>query len=299
MRPLLRIFPLAAVAAAAACAAPPGVAVSDAQEARRLVMIAGRPSHPAGMHEHNAGVALLARCLRAVPGLQVATHYGGWPADPAALEGADAVLMYSDGGSRHMALQGDNLQALERLTARGAGLAALHYATEVPADSGGAQWKRWLGGHYETNYSVNPIWEAEYQALPEHPITRGVRPFSTRDEWYFSIRFRDAMQGVTPILQARPSDDVRDGPYVSPRGPYPHIMAANGQVETMAWAVERPDGGRGFGYTGGHYHENWGNESARKLVLNALLWISRVEVPENGVSCAVTPDDLRQNLDPK
>jgi hypothetical protein len=46
---------------------------------------------------------------------------------------------------------------------------------------------------------------------------------------------------------AEPSDDVRDGPYVHPKGPYEHIEAAAGRPETMMWTFERADGGRGFG----------------------------------------------------
>ena len=67
----------------------------------------------------------------------------------------------------------------------------------------------------------------------------------------------------------------------------------------LAWAVERPDGGRGFGFTGAHFHKNWGNENFRKIVLNALLWTAHAEVPANGVECAVTEENLKKNLDPK
>ena len=67
----------------------------------------------------------------------------------------------------------------------------------------------------------------------------------------------------------------------------------------MAWAVERPDGGRGFGFTGAHFHKNFGDDNFRKLVLNTLLWLAKAEVPAGGVPSAVTPDDLKQNLDPK
>ena len=84
---------------------------------------------------------------------------------------------------------------------------------------------------------------------------------------------------MTPILTATPSDEVRKGPYVSPRGPYEHIVAASGQVETMMWVMERPDGGRSFGFTGGHTHTNWGDPNQRRVMLNALLWIAKVDVP--------------------
>ena len=86
---------------------------------------------------------------------------------------------------------------------------------------------------------------------------------------------------------------------VNPRGPYPHIQAAKGRDEIMMWAVERPDGGRGFGFTGGHFHANWGNDQQRKLICNAFLWLAKVEVPANGVESKVSEADLAANLDPK
>ena len=43
----------------------------------------------------------------------------------------------------------------------------------------------------------------------------------------------------------------------------------------------------------------WGNEDFRKVVLNAILWIAKVEVPQNGVQSQVTPDELKANLDSK
>ena len=102
-----------------------------------------------------------------------------------------------------------------------------------------------------------------------------------------------------PILVASPSDQVREGPYVYPRGPYAHIEALKGRAEAMMWCVERPDGGRGFGFTGGHYHVNWGDDNFRKTVLNALLWIAHAEVPKEGVESKLTSEELNANLDPK
>jgi hypothetical protein len=102
-----------------------------------------------------------------------------------------------------------------------------------------------------------------------------------------------------PILVAKPPDAVRNGPYVYPAGPYAHIQAAKGRAETLLWAVERPDGGRGFGFTGGHYHDNWGHDAYRKVVLNALVWLAKLEVPAAGVASHVTAEDLNVNLDPK
>jgi type 1 glutamine amidotransferase len=266
---------------------------------RKLALIAGRPSHPPGMHEFRAGSLLLEKCLAQVPGLKTTVHTNGWPSDSAALQGVDAVVIYSDGGNGHPAIQGDHLKLLTELIDRGVGFGVMHYACEIPANKGGEEFKKWIGGYYEDKFSCNPIWKPDFQTYPDHPIARGVKPFMVEDEWYFNMRFREDMKGVVGILVAKPSDKVRDGPYVWPAGPYPHIQAAKGRDELMMWAVEPASGGRGFGFTGGHFHRNWGDENFRKVILNALLWVSKVEVPAIGVASTLGPDDLKQNLDPK
>jgi hypothetical protein len=266
---------------------------------KKLVLIAGKPSHGPGDHEYNAGCALLKKCLDPVPGLRVVVCGGGWPAEVAALEDADAIALYSDGGAGHPFIAGDHLATLGRLLNKGVGLGLMHFAVEVPKDRAGAEFQQWIGGYYEDQFSCNPMWSPDYQKFADHPITRGVPPFSVRDEWYFNMRFRPELAGIAPILLAKPSDAVRDGPYVWPRGPYAHIQANKGRDEYMMWAVERPDGGRGFGWTGGHYHRNWGNEGYRKVVLNALVWLAKLDVPPGGVPSTVSEDDLKQGLDPK
>src|SRR5688572_19774112 len=46
---------------------------------KQIVLIAGRPSHPAGMHEFRAGCLLFQKALAAVPGISVQVHDMGWP----------------------------------------------------------------------------------------------------------------------------------------------------------------------------------------------------------------------------
>jgi type 1 glutamine amidotransferase len=277
---------------------------------RKLVLIAGKPSHPPRMHEFRAGSLLLQKCLADVPGLVVEVHEMGWVKDEKTFDDADAVVIYADGGGGHPALQGDHLAKLKSLIDKGVGFGCMHYGVEVPADKGGPEFKRWIGGYYEHMFSCNPIWEPKFDHLPDHPITRGVKPFQAKDEWYFNMRFENGFSAdkalaesngtkFWPILVAKPGDDVRDGPYVYPQGPYEHIKAASGRPEAMMWAVEREGGGRGFGFTGGHFHDNWGNDDFRKTVLNALVWVAKAEVPANGVESKVTKEQLDQNLDAK
>lgn len=274
-------------------------AVTTPSAPKKLVLIAGTPSHPPGMHEHNAGVQLFHQCLQGIEGLEVSYVLNGYPKDDSALDTVDAILCYSDGGKGHPLIQGDRIQRLGKLLEKGVGLFCLHFGVEVPKGPVGDTFRDWIGGCYEHEYSCNPIWKAKFDRLPDHPITRGVQPFSIQDEWYFNMRFRPEMTGVIPILSATPSDETRDGPYVYPKGPYPHIQEAKGRVEHLMWATDRPDGGRGVGFTGGHFHRNWGDNNFRKLVLNALLWIAKVDVPKDGVASTLTPEDLQKNLDPK
>jgi type 1 glutamine amidotransferase len=268
---------------------------------KKIVMIAGPPSHGPGDHEHRAGCLLLKSCLDHTPGLQVTVHTNGWPHDPAtAFEGASTVLIYSDGGGGHPFLQGDRLRLLDGLMKKGVGMVAIHYAVEPTKEKGQKEFLEWIGGCFEIHHSVNPHWMAEFKELPKHPITQGVNPFKIMDEWYFYMRFRDGMKGVTPILSAvAPESTMRreDGPHSG--NPEVRESVKRGEPQHMAWACERADGGRGFGFTGAHFHKNWGNDEFRKLVLNAILWTAKANVPAEGVQSKVTPEDLKKNLDPK
>jgi type 1 glutamine amidotransferase len=276
-----------------------GAALTVNAADKRIVLIAGGASHGPGDHEHRAGCLLFKKCLETVPGVK-AEVFAGWPKEAGALEGADAIVIYSDGGGGHPAIQGDRLKQLEAAVKKGAGVGFVHYAVEVPKEKGGKEWLEWTGGYFETDWSVNPFWTANFKTFPNHPVTRGVKPFQQNDEWYFHMRFVEGMKGVTPILSAvAPPETMKrkDGPHEG--NPAVRESVAKGELQHLMWVYDRPDGGRGFGFTGGHGHKFWGNENFRKVVLNGILWIAKVEVPANGLECAVTAEDLTQNLDNK
>ena len=289
---------------ALAASASPGLSRSShaaADKPRKLVLIAGQPSHPPMMHEFRAGTILLEKRLAEVPGLKVDRHELGWVTDEKTFDDADAVVCFSDGNGRHPLLQGEGrLDKAESLVSAGVGFGCMHFGVEVPKDTAGSQFRDWIGGCYENQWSCNPIWDATFDQFPEHPITRGMTPFTIKDEWYFNMRFRNDNVGeITPLLIATPSDKVRNGPYVWPKGPYKHIQKNKGRSETMMWSYVRENEGRGFGFTGGHKHVNWGNDNYRKAVLNGLLWIAKAKVPTNGVKSTITDKELKVNLDKK
>ncbi len=269
---------------------------------KKIVFMAGKRSHGYGAHEHRAGCLLLAKQLNKHMGdtVEASVHLAeDWPGNAEVLKDADAIVFYCNGGSgQHMAYQ--HLEGLDVKLKDGCGLACLHYAVEPGEDEKGRKlFLDWLGGYFETHHSVNPHWDAHFKKLPRHPITRGVKPFKLRDEWYFHMRFADDMKGVTPILSAHPPKKTMDRGDGRHSG-NPHVRASieRGEIQHVAWAYERPNGGRGFGFTGGHFHRNWGHDNFRRLVLNAIAWCAKVEVPKGGVSSdKLTEADLEENQD--
>ncbi len=280
-----------------------GLVAGAAAAPKKVVTIAGKPSHGPLSHEHNAGIQLLAKCLKegAADVVAPAVTLNGWPSDESIFDGADAVVIYSDGGGRHPALQGNNLEKLGRLMKTGAGFLTIHYGVEPTTAKGNKEFLDWQGGCFETHWSVNPHWTANFNKLPKHPITSGVKPFKANDEWYFHMRFRGDNKGkLIPILSdVPPKETMRRGDGAHSGNPAVRKAVAAGETQHVAWAYRRENGGRGFGFTGGHNHLNWGNDDYRKTVLNAILWVAKAKVPKDGVPSKLTEDDLYANLDPK
>lgn len=270
----------------------------SAEADKEIIFLAGKKSHGDGAHEHRAGSMLLARCLNE-SGLHVhasVVDQGAWPQRPEADGPPDAIVMYCDGYKRHIAK--DHQDEIQMWVDQGVGVACLHFAVEVEPEVLGQQFLDWIGGYFEIGWSVNPHWDATFDELPEHPITNGVQPFTIRDEWYYHMRFQFEMEGVTPILSALPSlRSLTSRSKDLHRGSNPTVMAAvkAREKQHVAWAYERPDGGRGFGFTGGHFHKNWQQDDFRKLVLNALVWTARGEVPPAGVA-SLTPTDAEMEM---
>ena len=274
-------------------------ATSEAADKAKAVFISGKPSHGRLAHEHRAGNMILAKGLNesGLPIEAVLVPHYGYPKDESILNGADTIVIFCTGHGGHVL--NPKLKQFDALMKKGIGVVMIHWATEAIKGDPGNKFLEWMGGYFEGNWSVNPHWDADFKTLPTHAITRGVKPFKINDEWYFHMRFVKDMKGVTPILSAHPPKSTmkrRDGHHSG----NPHVRAAmeRGEIQHVAWAYERPNGGRGFGFTGGHFHRNWGQDDFRKIVLNAITWVAKAEVPKDGVpSDKITEADLEENQD--
>ena len=289
----------------------PGAPLAGADESsgtRKVVLIAGKKSHgPEGnrIHDYPWSVRLLKVMLdnsNIRDRLAVEFHLDGWPEDQRTLEDADTIMIISDGRDGDLYEEAPHLKSQARVNfmalqmKRGCGFMTFHFSTFAP-DRYAAQMLDWNGGYFdwETDgkrkwYSAIRTIEADVepgspgrgesgQGAAGHPVLRGVKPFRMKEEFYYNIRFRPGDETLEPIWVV---------PALPGRKP-------DGRI--VAWARQRPGGGRGFGTTAGHFYDNWKHDSFRKMILNAIAWTARIDVPGGGVeSRFFTRDEIRGAL---
>ena len=265
---------------------------------KKVVFISGKPSHGRMKHEHRAGNMILAKRLNesGLPIEAVVLEDIGYPKDESVLEDASTIVIFCTGHGGHVL--NPKLKEFDALMKKGIGVIMIHWATEAVSGAPGDKFLEWMGGFCDLNWSVNPHWKPNFKPR-KHPIWNGVQPFSVDDEWYYHMRFVEDRTGLTPILTDVPPMETLKRPDGMRSGnPSVRKAVANGESQHVAWAYERPQGGRGFGFTGGHNHVSWQDDNYRKIMLNAILWTAGMEVPENGVD-SLSPDDaeIESNLD--
>ncbi len=263
----------------------------------KVVFLAGSRSHSNGEHEFYAGSMLLADALnKSDLNIEATVVKNGWPKDESVFDGADACIVYADAGGRF----GKKYASLDKLVAEGMGIMFMHYGVHPSKAVGEKYFKKWIAGYMETGFSVNPHWIADVAANKEHPVSNGMPDeFTAYDEFYYNMRFptKEECDCCGPAATAIPTEKnvIK---YINLWNKYGEDGL--GKKQTLMWYKDTPtaEGGRGMGFTGGHYHRNWAVDGFRKLVLNAIVWTARVEVPKDGVkSTTVTKAMLNANLD--
>lgn len=245
----------------------------------KLVLLAGKKSHAAGEHEYEKTMMLFRYCLDTslnVRRVAVEVYPNDWPEDETVLDDVDTIVIFGDGGgadgAAHPLLRDNRMATLAKQIERGCGLVVIHWSLNLPSEIGKQTFLPWIGGFKDYENPVRPLGQPlgveDWSKQAEHPILRGVEPFAMpEDEYKTPERLLSDAPGFTPIL------------------PYPGEPGDG----LWAWAWQREDGGRGFGFAGGHCYSIWSNESLRKTVLNAILWTAHKDVPDDGAISTMPP----------
>ena len=254
---------------------------------KTIVLIGGPKSHSVGEHDFANGIELFKEFLNASPdtrGVKVAAYPDDWPAEASAFDGAITLVLYFDGVESHPLLNAARRAVFEQVMGRGVGVVALHQASTAPAGDTILDLPRWLGG---ARYGMFDRTEELVSFQPAaHPIGNGVKDFLLHDEFYPTIRFPPEREKVSPILTGKLHPQFRDGKPLIIDKPESH---------PVAWTFERADGGRSFTFTGLHYLVSLDNPALRKLLLNAVFWTAKMDVPQEGVRTNA-PADAAERL---
>lgn len=237
-----------------------GAFASVAVAGPRVLLIGQGPDgHPPETHEFMAGVGIMEYLLKKIPDVEVVTAKADepWPEGPGMIDQADGVVLFLTQGGRFLKWNAERYEAFDRLRERKGGFVALHWAVGAKDAEYVEPCLAFLGGchggpdrkYVKTETTLGP-------ASSLHPIADGFEPMKIHEEFYYTLKFTPRT-GVVPVLVA----DI------------------DGDSETAAWAWERPDGGRSFGFVGLHYHKNWREENYRRMVVRAILWTLQREIP--------------------
>ncbi|MEM9444325.1 MAG: ankyrin repeat domain-containing protein [Verrucomicrobiota bacterium] len=250
---------------------------------KQIYFLTGANSHKSGVHEHLKDAKLFADALN-TSSLGIDAHVldTGWPDDSSILSEADAIVVICDGLEKHV-LNG-RVDQIRKLWKKGMGIVVLHFALESEDKDLGNFLMDSIGARFQVGWSVNPIWEAKEFKVSEHIVSNGVGDFpAIEDEWYYHMKFRDNMKGVSPILSVVPSLDTlgKNGPRSG--NPVVREKVTRGEMQHLSWVSDNGRSGRGFGFTGGHFHWNWTIDQLRKVILNGIVWVAKGSIPEGGV----------------
>jgi type 1 glutamine amidotransferase len=242
----------------------PALTFADDKPQRILLIGQAPDGHPPGTHEYRAAVSLFLKMLAPMDRLQTiaVSADGDWPEGPELLDGADAVVVFVSEGAKWLQTDARRLAAFQALSKRGGGLICLHWAMGTRDAKFIPAWVELFGGCHggpDRRYQVVDV--KTQLATPNHPILRGVRPVDVHEEFYFKLKWALPAEQITPLIQVRIA----------------------GENHTVGWAWKRPDGGRSFGFSGLHFHENWQMKSYQRMLTQSVYWVLKREIPKAGV----------------
>ena len=224
-----------------------------------------------------AGVRLVAKLFQSRGGLQavVVQADNPWRDGPELLDGADGAVIFLTEGAKWVTEDADRLAAFQRLAKRGGGLSVLHWGMGAREAASLADFVQLFGcchGGPDRKYKV--LTATITPSSAGHPVLSGLAPIKVHDEFYGTLKQPAQVERLVPLIQ----------------------VPIDGDNQTVNWAWERPDGGRSFGFSGLHYHDNWKLTEYRRLVLQGVLWSVCQPIPTGGLAVDVTEADLAATL---
>ena len=272
----------------------PKIVWGDTTGKKRILFIAGSTTHRHGIHEYKAGSLLLAKALNE-SGLPVVAkvHWFNWPEDESCLEGVDTIIVYADGGGDY----GEKYAVLDEKYKQGTALMFMHYGVHPTKEVGEKYYNKWMGGYFADAFSVNPSWIADMVPKDGHPVARGLSgSIKAFDEFYWNLNFAKDCKDCYPLATGIPTPENMVT-YGSSKFWNKDAADKLGTPQSLLWCRDPADAPRGAGFVGGHFHRNWAIDDYRKLILNTIAWVTKVEVPKDGITSeAVTQEILNQNL---
>lgn len=262
--------------------------VAQSSVQKEIIFLAGPKDHGMpGRHEHEKDLRILAHCLETssnLYGIATKVFVGRAPRDLAEFQNAAVIVIESSSdrsakethplfppepNNPNHAYDPETTAYLKELDAlikqNKIGVVVFHYANWVEHWVARGYYLNWLGGLWVQMASRNPVddWTMTSKRK-EHPIFRGVQPWTYRDEVFCRFFLPDNDPKRTDLLIGTPAK--------SPVGP-----------QVVSWAYQREDGGRGFVMGGVDFHVNMQREDYRRFLLNGIVWSAGLEVPAGGV----------------
>jgi type 1 glutamine amidotransferase len=247
----------------------------EADTRAKVLFVGKQPDHPFGTHMYLHTCNMLSKCLSLTEGVETIVS-DGWPRDATVLDGVSTIVVYTSPAAE-LLLDAPHRDEVAALMKKGVGLVTVHWASSVRNDNFdrlGQKWLSYLGGTWVSNVGLHIGKSPLKQLKPDHPICRGWNEYELHDEYYLNPTISGE---ATPLLQVT----AKDKPVV------------------VGWAYERPDGGRSFGTTLGHYYRNFQDERFRRMIVNAILWTAEVEIPKGGARVDLSEKDLALPPNPK
>ncbi len=229
---------------------------------KRVLLLWQKPDgHPKDTHEYELGQRILKRELDKIPGIDVtlANADDPWRDGPELLAKADGVVLFVSEGAKWLNSNPERLAAFQACAKRKAGLAVLHWGMGTKDAKNIQPFVDLFGGCHGGPDRKYQIVSTDARPVGKHPILNGLADFKARDEFYYTLKFAKTK---TPLLN----------------------VTIDGEAHTVAWALERAGGGRSFGFSGLHFHENWQSADYRRLVTQGVLWTVDMAIPKDGIA---------------